>query len=121
MVRRDLLFRLKPLILTKVCPFIGLVAILPTLANANDSVGLSTGDYCDSTKTHLQIEANGTLAATIQQKLGSYARLDCSQSDPVGNLTAELLDVPEHVLSNGESWVELLQYQRDRGDYGEDG
>ena len=93
MVRRNLLFRFKPYILTKVFPFIGLVAILPALANANDGVGLATGDYCDSTKTHLQIEANGTLAATIQKKLGSYARLDCSQSDPVGNLTAEVLDV----------------------------
>ena len=97
MVWRDLLFRLKPLILNKVFPFIGLVTVLPALAianaSANDGMGLVTGDYCDSTKTHLQIEANGTIPATIQQKLGSYARLDCSQSDPLGNLTAELLDV----------------------------
>ncbi len=93
MVRRDLLFRLKPLIIKKVFPFIGLVTVLPALANANDGLGIATGDYCDSTKTHLQIEANGTIPATLQQKLGLYARLDCSQSDPVSNLTAELLDV----------------------------
>jgi len=93
LVRRDLLFRLKPHLFKKVFPFISLVIVLPALANANDAEGLATGDYCDSTKTHLQIEANGTIPATIQQKLGSYARLDCSQSDPVGNLTTELLDV----------------------------
>ena len=97
MVRRDLLFRLKPLILNKVFPFIALFTVLPALAiasaDANDGMGLATVDYCDSTKTHLQIEANGTIPATIQKKLGSYARLDCSQSDPLGNLTTELLDV----------------------------
>ena len=88
-----MLFRLKTLISTKVFFLIGLIAILPAWVSANDGVGPATGDYCDSTKTHLQIEANGTLPATIQQKLGSYARLDCSHSDPVGNLTKQLLDV----------------------------
>ena len=93
LVWRNSLFRFNSLLLNKVFPFIGLLAILPAWANATESVGLATGDYCDSTKTHLQIEANGAIPATLQQKLGSYARLDCGQSDPVGKLTAELLNV----------------------------
>lgn len=87
-----MLFRLKTHLLNKVYPFIGLIFILPAWANANDDI-YAGGDFCDSTKTHLQIEAHGEIPATIQQQLGQYARLDCSQSDLLGNLTSHLLEV----------------------------
>ena len=90
---RNELIRFKPLISNKVSPLVCLVCIFPALAFADGGANSASGDYCDSTKTHLQIEARGTLPTTIQQKLGSYARLDCSQSDPVGALTSQLLDV----------------------------
>ncbi|MDJ0614633.1 MAG: response regulator [Rhizobiaceae bacterium] len=36
-------------------------------------------------------------------------------------MAEKLLDVPQSVLNIGGSWVDLLKYQRDRGDYGDDG
>ena len=50
-------------------------------------------DFCDDTKTHLQIESDGDLSTGLQAELGQYARLNCSQSDPMAGLTNQLIDL----------------------------
>ena len=49
-------------------------------------------DFCDDTKTHVQINAGFEINPILTSAFGGMARLNCNQTDPIKSVEAQLID-----------------------------
>ncbi|MDZ4398109.1 PAS domain-containing protein, partial [Hydrogenophaga sp.] len=105
------------------------IEFLQPLLGAVRQLVLAWRGHGEQQRTRAQLEATSALlaekSAALQDTLDSIGQ-GLSRVDAQGRVTAynhrmlELLDLPEHLFQGLPMVADLIQYQRDRGDFGPD-